>query len=177
DWPTVKFFIHAAEACYPELLGVCVVHKAPWIFGAVWKMISPMLDPVIRAKVQFTNNRKELEEFIARDQLLKNPSYEGDDSTPYQYIEPAPQENRLMSEEPEAKAKALARRKDMELTFERLTEVWLGQKQLSSSAAVIQERQEVGSKLAETWWMTEPFVRARTVYDRIGAIQSPNPHT
>ncbi|KAG0038496.1 hypothetical protein BGZ82_011777 [Podila clonocystis] len=173
DWPTTKFFIHAAEACYPELLGVCVVHKAPWIFGAIWKIISPMLDPVIRAKIQFTNNWKELEEFVARDQLMKNQSYEGEDEVPYQYIDPRPEENKLLSEDPEAKQRALARRKEMELTFERLTEVWQGQKQLSSSAAVIQERHEVGSKLAETWWAAEPFVRARTVYHRIGAIKRP----
>ncbi|KAF9386968.1 hypothetical protein CPC16_007289 [Podila verticillata] len=173
DWPTTKFFIHAAEACYPELLGVCVVHKAPWIFGAIWKIISPMLDPVIRAKIQFTNNRKELEEFVAKDQLMKNQAYDGEDEVPYQYVEPRQDENKLLSGDPEAKQRALARRKEMELTFERLTEVWQGQKQLSSSAAVIQERHEVGSKLAETWWAAEPFMRARTVYHRIGAIKRP----
>ncbi|KAF9097058.1 hypothetical protein BGX23_009860 [Mortierella sp. AD031] len=173
DWPTVKFFIHAAEACYPELLGVCVVHKAPWLFGAIWKMISPMLDPVIRAKIQFTNNRKDLEEFVAPDQLMKNKSYEGQDETPYQYIEPTPDENRLLQETSEAKQRAITRRKEMELTFERLTEVWQGQKQLSSSAAVIQERHEVGQRMADVWWAAEPYTRARTVYHRMGAIHTP----
>ncbi|KAG0377518.1 hypothetical protein BGX24_005961 [Mortierella sp. AD032] len=176
DWPTVKFFIHAAEACYPELLGVCVVHKAPWLFGAIWKMISPMLDPVIRAKIQFTNHRKDLEEFVAPDQLMKNKAYEGLDETPYQYIESNPNENHLMLEPSEAKQRAIARRKEMELTFERLTEVWQGQKQLSSSAAVIQERNEVGQRMAEVWWAAEPYTRARTVYHRLGAIPSPS-HT
>ncbi|KAG0214278.1 hypothetical protein BGX28_002386 [Mortierella sp. GBA30] len=172
DWPTVKFFIHAAEACYPELLGVCVVHKAPWIFGAIWKMISPMLDPVIRAKIQFTANRKELEEFIAPDQLMANKAYEGEDTEPYQYVDPKPDENRLL-EESEAKQRAITKRKEMELTFERLTEIWQGQKQLASSAAVIQERNDVGTKMAEVWWAAEPYTRARTVYHRIGAISNP----
>ncbi|KAG0264266.1 hypothetical protein BG011_007156 [Mortierella polycephala] len=149
DWPTVKFFIHAAEACYPELLGVCVVHKAPWLFGAVWKLISPMLDPVIRAKIQFTNNRKDLEEFVAPDQLMNTKAYEGEDATPYHYVPPVPGENRLLHEDSDAKLRAMARRKEMELTFERLTEVWQGQKQLSSSAAVIQERHEVGMRMAD----------------------------
>ncbi|KAF9191091.1 hypothetical protein BGZ51_007800 [Haplosporangium sp. Z 767] len=174
DWPTVKFFIHAAEACYPELLGVCVVHKAPWIFGAVWKIISPMLDPVIRAKIQFTNNRKDLEEFVAPDQLMDNKAFEGEDITPYRYVPPVPGENKLLHEDSDAKQRALARRKEMELTFERLTEVWQGQKELSSSAAVIQERHEVGMRLTDTWWAAEPYIRARTVYDRIGAIRKPD---
>ncbi|KAF9573170.1 hypothetical protein EC968_008912 [Mortierella alpina] len=173
DWPTIKFFIHAAEACYPELLGVCVVHKAPWIFGAIWKMISPMLDPVIRAKIQFTNSRKDLEEFVAPDQLMANKAYEGEDAVPYQYVPSNPDENKLLHEDSEAKQRAILRRKEMELTFERLTEIWQGQKQLSSSAAVIQERHEVGSRMAEVWWAAEPYTRARTVYHRIGAISNP----
>ncbi|KAG0244371.1 hypothetical protein BGX31_009309 [Mortierella sp. GBA43] len=173
DWPTTKFFIHASEACYPELLGVCVIHKAPWIFGAIWKVISRMLDPAIRAKVKFTHHRKELEEFVAADQLMKSKGFEGGDDRPYQYVEPVPDEDRLMVEDSEAKHRALARRREMEMTFERLTEIWQGQKQLSSSAAVIQERHQVGLKLAETWWAAEPYSRARTVYHRIGAIQPP----
>ncbi|KAF8938803.1 CRAL-TRIO domain-containing protein [Dissophora ornata] len=173
DWPTAKFFIHAAEACYPELLGVCVLHKAPWIFGALWKIISPMLDPIIRAKVKFTNSRKDLEEYVAPDQLMKNKAFEGEDEVPYRYVEPVQDENRLILEDSEAKQRALAKRKEMELTFERLTEIWQGQKQLSSSTAVIQERNEVGMKMAEVWWATEPYTRARTVYHRLGTIQSP----
>lgn len=136
-----------------------------------------MLDPVIRAKVKFTNSRKELEEFVAPDQLMKNKAYEGDDDTPYQYVHSQPNENRQLLEDSEAKQRALARRKEMELTFERLTEIWQGQKHLSSSAAVIQERHEVGLKLGEVWWAAEPYTRARTVYHRIGAIQSPGQHS
>ncbi|KAG0047260.1 hypothetical protein BGZ83_007665 [Gryganskiella cystojenkinii] len=162
DWPTTKFFIHAAEACYPELLGVCVVHKAPWIFGALWKMISPMLDPVIRAKIKFTNSRRDLEEFVAPDQLMSTKAYEGDDHTPYHYQDPLPDENIKMQEDSDAKTRAIHKRKELELTFERLTEIWQGQKQLSSSAAVIQERNEVGQKMAEIWWAAEPYTRART---------------
>ncbi|KAF9582209.1 hypothetical protein BGW38_000507 [Lunasporangiospora selenospora] len=174
DWPTVKFFIHAAEACYPELLGICVLHKAPWIFGALWKVISPMLDPVIRAKVQFTNSRKDLEEFISPDQLMKNKSYEGDDDQPYTYVAPQAGENQLLTEDSEAKQRAITKRRELELTFERLTEIWQGQKQLSSSAAVIQERNEVGNKMAEVWWGAEPYTRARTVYHRTGSILRPS---
>ena len=32
DYTPVKFLIKAFEAHYPESLGVCLVHKAPWVF-------------------------------------------------------------------------------------------------------------------------------------------------
>lgn len=150
-----------------------MVHKAPWLFAALWKMISPMLDPVIRAKIKFTNNSKDLEEFVSRDQLMSTKAYEGDDQVPYHYEEAVPHENAKMHEESEARTRAIHKRKEVELTFERLTEIWQGQKQLSSCAAVIQERNEVGLKMAEVWWGAEPYTRAKTVYHRIGAIQRP----
>lgn len=149
------------------------MHKAPWIFGALWKIISPMLDPVIRAKIKFTNNRKDLEEFVSRDQLMSTKAYEGDDQVPYHFQEAVPDENAKTHEDSETRTRVIHKRKEMELTFERLTEIWQGQKQLSSCAAVIQERNEVGLKMAEVWWAAEPYTRARTVYHRIGAIQRP----
>ena len=35
DYTPVKFLIKAFEAHYPESLGVCLVHKAPWIFQGI----------------------------------------------------------------------------------------------------------------------------------------------
>ncbi|KAG0007127.1 hypothetical protein BGZ80_005010 [Entomortierella chlamydospora] len=155
------------------LLGVCLVHKAPWIFGALWKAISPMIDPIIRAKIKFTHNCHDLEEFIERDQLMRNEGYDGLDETPYEYVPPVPDENKLIQEDSEAKQRALAKRKELELTFERLTEIWQGQKQLSSNAAVMQERDEVGKRMAEVWWAAAPYTRAKSVYHRIDAIKPP----
>ncbi|KAF8983885.1 hypothetical protein BGZ46_009342 [Entomortierella lignicola] len=174
DWPTTKFFIHAAEACYPELLGNCLVHRAPWMFGALWKVISPMIDPVIRAKIKFTHNHRDLEEFIERDQLMSDKAYNGLDKAPYEFVPPAPGENRLLEEDSEAKQRAIAKRKELELTFERLTEIWQGQKQLSSNVAVMQERNDVGRRMAEEWWATAPYTRAKTLYHRIGTVIPPS---
>lgn len=35
DYVPVKFLIKAFEAHYPESLGVCLVHKAPWVFQGI----------------------------------------------------------------------------------------------------------------------------------------------
>ena len=36
DYAPVKFMIKCFEAHYPESLGVCLVHKAPWVFSGIW---------------------------------------------------------------------------------------------------------------------------------------------
>jgi len=71
DYTPVKFMIKCFEANYPESLGAVLVHNAPWVFQGIWKIIRGWLDPVVAAKVHFTNNRSELEEFIHPGQILK----------------------------------------------------------------------------------------------------------
>ena len=46
DYTPVRFMIKCFEANYPESLGVVLVHKAPWIFQGIWKVIKGWLDPV-----------------------------------------------------------------------------------------------------------------------------------
>ncbi|KAG0167217.1 hypothetical protein DFQ28_006319 [Apophysomyces sp. BC1034] len=64
DYDFVKFLISCLEAYYPETLGLCCIHKAPWVFSTVWSVISPLLDPVVASKIQFTKNLDELTQFI-----------------------------------------------------------------------------------------------------------------
>lgn len=34
DFDFIKFLITCFEAYYPESLGVCLIHRAPWVFSA-----------------------------------------------------------------------------------------------------------------------------------------------
>lgn len=71
DWGFILFLTKSFEAYYPETLGLVLVHNAPWVFWGVWKVLSPLLDPVVRAKIAFTQNKKELMEYIDAGRLPK----------------------------------------------------------------------------------------------------------
>ncbi|KAI8391322.1 CRAL-TRIO domain-containing protein [Radiomyces spectabilis] len=71
DFDFIKFLVTCLEAYYPETLGLCIVHKAPWVFSTVWTMITPLLDPVVASKIRFTKTLDQLTEFIAVDNLPK----------------------------------------------------------------------------------------------------------
>lgn len=49
-------FAHGADISarhYPERLGLFLVVGAPRIFGGLWRMLQPLVDPVTRAKIKF----------------------------------------------------------------------------------------------------------------------------
>ncbi|KAI8993219.1 CRAL-TRIO domain-containing protein [Pilobolus umbonatus] len=64
DFEFVKFLVHCFEQHYPETLGICLIHKAPWVFSTIWGLITPLLDPVVASKINFTNNVNDLSKFI-----------------------------------------------------------------------------------------------------------------
>ncbi|CAO3635176.1 unnamed protein product [Cunninghamella echinulata] len=69
DFDFVKFLLGCFEAYYPETLGSCLIHKAPWVFSTVWTMITPLLDPVVASKIHFTKNINELATYVDMEVL------------------------------------------------------------------------------------------------------------
>ncbi|KAI9340681.1 CRAL-TRIO domain-containing protein [Zopfochytrium polystomum] len=47
-----RFTLNVLLSHYPERLGVCAILNAPWIFGTLWAMVSPFIDPITQAKVR-----------------------------------------------------------------------------------------------------------------------------
>jgi len=37
-----------------------IIHKTPWVFAGIWKVLHPLLDPVVMNKVVFTHTDKQL---------------------------------------------------------------------------------------------------------------------
>ncbi|KAH6954979.1 hypothetical protein DER45DRAFT_507951 [Fusarium avenaceum] len=169
DYTPVKFMIKCFEANYPESLGAVLVHKAPWLFQGIWKVIRGWLDPVVAAKVHFTNNRTELEEYIAPNHLIKE--LDGDENWEYKYIEPVAGENDKMKDT-QTRDRLLAEREEVVKKFEQTTRDWIRHPEGEQGKELKVEREKISKQLKEGYWVLDQYIRARTLYDRQGAIQS-----
>lgn len=161
DYTPVKFMIKCFEANYPESLGSVLVYKAPWIFQGIWKIIKGWLDPVVAGKVHFASNEKEIEPFLPRSQMIKELG--GDEDWEYKYVEPKEGEDADLGKVAE-KEPLLAERREMCRAYEQATLAWIkGEDRMA-------ERNELAEKMAVNYWKLDPYIRARTLYDRTGVI-------
>lgn len=166
DYGPVKFMIKVFEANYPESLGVVLVHKSPWIFQGVWKLIRGWLDPVVAGKVHFTKNVEELAEFVERSHIIKELG--GDDPWTYQYVEPIAGENQLLSDGV-TRQRLLDERAAVVKDYESTTQQWIHDP--NSTVTLQQKRSELTMRLRTGYWELDPYLRARTLYDRTGIIR------
>ncbi|PWA01793.1 hypothetical protein BB558_002085 [Smittium angustum] len=122
DWPFVKMFLKYLSTFYPECLGVAIVYNGPWFFPAVFKLISPLIDPNVAMKIQFVKNEEGLLKFINKDQLIKIRG--GDNNYEYEYIPPNENENIKMANL-EEKQIALEKRNIIIDELTELTNKWI----------------------------------------------------
>ncbi|KIX00589.1 uncharacterized protein Z518_09654 [Rhinocladiella mackenziei CBS 650.93] len=167
DYTPVKFMIKIFEANYPESLGAVLVHKAPWIFQGIWKIIRGWLDPVVAGKVHFTSGVEDLEKFIPKAQIIKE--LDGDEDWEYHYVEPVPGENDAMKEE--TPRKALEAERDAEVRkYQTKTHEWISKGTGPEAGQIKKERHDLARRLNENYWKLDKRIRARTYYDRTGMI-------
>jgi len=162
DYTPVKFMIKVFEANYPESLGCVLVHKAPWIFQGIWKIIRGWLDPVVAAKVHFTNGVEDLSEFIPKSQIIKELG--GQENWEYKYVEPTSGENRLMEDRGQ-RDQLEAQRRGVVQNYEQKTFEWIHGQNVKG------QRDELAGRLRQNYWQLDPYIRARTLYDRTGMIK------
>jgi hypothetical protein len=160
--------IKCFEANYPESLGVVLVHKAPWVFQGIWKIIRGWLDPVVASKVHFTNNVDEMSEFVARKQIPRELG--GDEDWSYEYVLPKAGENDVMKDTA-TRDKLLAGREETVQAYEQATLDWIHLDNGNDATAVKERRNQVAASLRDGYWQLDPYLRAKSLYDRIGMIQ------
>ncbi|KAG0040687.1 hypothetical protein BGZ82_011225 [Podila clonocystis] len=162
DWGFVRLFVQCFESYYPETLGVCVVHKAPFVFWGLWKLIQPLLDPVVASKFVFTRNNAELHKVIPRERLPIT-HYDGLDDWTYKYVpgtadENAPQKDLVKKEE------LLTERHGLESKFDAATRAWIKDINGKNSS----DRDDIAKELREQYTRLTPYVRAANLYQRWG---------
>jgi len=168
DYTPVKFMIKCFEANYPESLGTVLVHRAPWVFQGIWKIIKGWLDPVVAAKVHFTNNVKEMSEFIEPSRILKE--LDGQDEWDYKYVEPIDGENDKMRDTATRDA-LVSGREDLIHEYEETTLQWIKEAGTDKEPAIKARRNELARKLRDDYWKLDPYIRAKCFLDRTGVIQ------
>lgn len=117
------------------------------------------------SKVNFTNNTAELEAFIPKSRILKEIG--GEEEWEMKYIEPVIGENDLMKDV-ETKNKIQAERDAIAVEFEKATIAWIENK---ASDEVRKKREDLRISLENNYWKLDPYIRARSFYDRAGLIQ------
>lgn len=157
--------IKVFEANYPESLGGIFVHKAPWIFQSVWTIIKGWLDPVVASKVHFTKDASDLAEHIDKDKIPKELG--GDEDFEYEYIEPVDGENAMLLDKA-GRAEVQKERAGIVDEYERETLAWINGQ--GDEAAHKARRSELAAELSKNYWRLDPYIRAKTLFDRNGVI-------
>ncbi|KAJ5989869.1 hypothetical protein N7499_010398 [Penicillium canescens] len=171
DYAPVKFMIKCFEANYPESLGTVLIHKAPWLFSSIWSVIKGWLDPVVAAKIHFTKNRQDLEKFIHPSQIMKE--LEGDEDWEYKYVEIQGEENPKMADK-ETRDSLLAERQQLAKEIQDTTIEWIRasfKKETTAVSAAEEKRNGLVEQLRKQYWVIDPYVRARSLYDRTGIVK------
>ncbi|KXT03763.1 hypothetical protein AC578_721 [Pseudocercospora eumusae] len=161
DYTPVKFIIKCFEANYPESLGAILIYKAPWIFNQIWRIIRGWLDPVVASKVHFVANIDELDNYIRKDRAPKELG--GNEDWEWKWPEPVPGEDDQMKDTA-GKQKVMAERNELIKSYEDETMAWCEGKDKGEG------RPRIAQRIAENYWKLDPYVRARTPYDRTGVI-------
>ncbi|KAE8377050.1 CRAL-TRIO domain-containing protein [Aspergillus bertholletiae] len=172
EYPPVKFIIQCFQENYPESLGYMLIYNAPWFFPGIWKIVRGWLDPVVAAKVRFVNSATELGEFIDRSQIVKELG--GDEDWAYEYVEPQEDENAQLLDTTTRDSLLAQHQQIGEELFE-TTSMWVSAKNKGNLGDVAQQkdhRADIALRLRESYWKLDPYVRSRTLLDRIGVIQA-----
>lgn len=165
DLTPVRFIIKCFEAHYPESLGTCCIYGAPWFFRPIWAVVKGLLDPVVANKIRFANSQAELEAFLPKSEIIKELG--GPRAWTYEYIEPQKDENDRMKDT-RTRDEILAGRNELYDKFEMLTKKW-ALKQLDPQGVKL--RDQCARELERNYWVLDPYVRAKTHYDRVGYVE------
>lgn len=167
DLSAVRFLTRQFEANYPECLSAIWVHKAPWIFNAVWRIIKGWLDPVVASKIHFTKTVPDLEKFL--DKKYVPESLGGADKYNAKYIPPTA-ENSAKLPKDEKYSNLMAERKKLIFAFLESTILWIKAKTIDESTIYLNYKIQLGGELANNYRLLDPYIRFRGAFDRDGSL-------
>jgi hypothetical protein len=106
-----------------------------------------------------------MEEFVPASQIIKELS--GSEDWTYNYIEPVAGENDKMNDT-ETRDKLLEARQSIVKEYEDATLEWIHDN--GKDEKVKERRNELANRLRDDYWKIDPYIRARSYYDRVGLL-------
>ena len=165
DWHSLMTVLKILEGYYPETLAKLYIYRAPWIFQGIWKAVNPLLDPEIRNKINFCNKSDELDvvpQYICEDTIG------GDQVDVVKWVEPQPGEKEGLDRNDPKRQEMWKSYRDISRDYEEVTKKWIisdGQDDRLNA-----ERDQQSKRLRLKYIELEPFLRARSMYQRAGII-------
>jgi hypothetical protein len=126
------------------------------------------LDPVVASKVHFLNNSKDMAAYVDLEGFPKEA--DGLEDWEYRYEEPIEGENAKMADAA-TRDRLLTTRRQLTDAYEQETLKWIKHGNKDSAAACKDARNATAAQLTKNYWEVDPYIRARSVYDRCGMIK------
>lgn len=179
DWKSLAFIVKCLESYYPESLNVLVVHNPPWVFQGLWKIIAPMWDPVVRAKIQISKTTEELQDHIDARHLLSNLG--GSNAWKWNYTPVVKDENKLMKSSAEERKIEMEKRKKLIHLYSEYTRQWAAESNQHMELKddlILPEDPSVSARLRAfvthhlrvQYFVLDPYIRGRSIYHRQGRV-------
>lgn len=162
DWSAILYIVKCLEAYFPESLHTLIIYKAPWVFSGIWKILSPMLDPVVRSKVVFMSKPSECEHLLPADRLVEELGGDVQFDWEKRWIEPKEGENSFQ-DNTEEKKKRFDTFMKYATEYEEVTKKWADG---SSDKEVIEKRRLLVKKLRVAQYESDLYSRGRTQLHR-----------
>lgn len=168
DWRCILFIVKCLEAYYPEGLHLMCIHSAPWVFHGIWKILGPMLDPVVRRKIVMTKTTDDLLVHIPKNHLVKQLG--GSSGWKWEYPPIVTGENAPQSDTSGLEA---AQRDRDRLTKAHVaaTRKWVATDANSKEGRRAALKRRLATlEMRAQYFILDPFIRGRGAYHRNGNI-------
>lgn len=176
----LRNFIDIARDIYPQGLGDVVMHRMPRTLGPFWAVAKRLLRPEFVSHIHFTRTVADLEEFIPRDVLPTELG--GTDDFNFDYVEPD-LDDPLNGGGGEAVQAAMRAERDRLLAERRvicdeymeMTKRWIEVARSGRDPSEMQAmRKKVSDEIVASYWKLDPFLRARSIFDKYGMLPEPD---
>lgn len=165
DTKLVRTLITLLANYYPETLGIMVIYANSWWFSSLWAAIAPFIDPVVKSKIIMAKTPQDIAPYIDLDDLMEELG--GRKEFEYRYVPPTASENSCMSNR-EARKAAEEKFAEMAAKCQDQTKKWVS----GDSEYDEEERNLTKQNLYDSVVALDPYIRARTLYHRLGLIFS-----